>query len=178
MTQPYKIEEVKRIKERLEEAKSIILVDYKGINIEEVDELRNRMRNASVDYFVSKNSFIKIALNELGITDLDESLVGSTAVAVSKGDEVAPARELSKFKLDLMKEKDFPTFKTGYVSGKLMQAAELEQLAKLPSKEALLSMVLQGFNAPMSGIVGALQGIIRKFVYAVDAVAKKQEENN
>ena len=74
-----------------------------------------------------------------------------------------------------MKEKDFPTFKTGYVSGKLMQAPELEQLAKLPSKEALLSMVLQGFNAPMSGIVGALQGIIRKFVYAVDAVAKKQE---
>ena len=75
MAQPYKIEEVKKIKERLEEAKSIVLVDYKGINIEEVDELRNRMRNASVDYFVSKNSFIKIALNELGITDLDESLV-------------------------------------------------------------------------------------------------------
>jgi large subunit ribosomal protein L10 len=178
MAQPYKIEEVKRIKERLDDAKSIVLVDYKGINIEEVDELRNRMRNAGVDYFVSKNSFIKIALNELGITDLDESLVGSTAVAACKGDEVAPARELSRFKNDLMNEKEFPTFKTGYVSGKFMQAAELEQLAKLPSKEALLSMVLQGFNAPMSGIVGALQGIIRKFVYAVDAVAKKQEENN
>ena len=116
MAQPYKIEEVKRIKERLDEAKSIVLVDYKGINIEEVDELRNRMRNAGVDYFVSKNSFIKIALNELGITELDKSLVGSTAVATSKGDEVAPARELSKFKKDLMKDKEFPSFKTGYVS--------------------------------------------------------------
>lgn len=178
MAQPYKIEEVKKIRERLDDAKSIVLLDYKGINIEEVDELRNRMRNAGVDYFVSKNTFIKIALNEMGITDLDDSLVGSTAVASCKSDEVAPARELANFKTDLMKDKDFPSFKVGYVSGKFLQAAELEQLAKLPSKEALLSMILQGFNAPMSGIVGVLQGIIRKFVYAVDAVAKKQEENN
>lgn len=174
MAQPYKIEEVKKIKGRLENAKSIVLVDYKGINIEEVDELRNRMRNAGVDYFVSKNSFIKIALNDLGIKDLDESLVGSTAVAVCKDDEVAPARELSKFKKDIMDDKEFPSFKIGYVSGNLMQAAQLEQLAKLPSKEALLSMVLQGFNAPLSGLVGALQGIIRKFVYTVDAVAKQK----
>lgn len=178
MAQPYKIEEVKKIKERLENAKSIVLVDYKGINIEEVDELRNRMRNAGVDYFVSKNSFIKIALNELGINDLDKSLVGSTAIAACKADEVAPARELSKFRKDIMNDKEFPSFKTGYVSGNFMQAAELEQLAQLPSKEALLSMILQGFNAPMTGLVGALQGIIKKFVYAVDAVAKKQEEKN
>jgi large subunit ribosomal protein L10 len=178
MAQPYKIEEVKKIRERLDDAKSIVLIDYKGINIEQVDELRNRMRNAGVDYFVSKNTFIKIALNDIGIKDLDNELVGSTAVAVCKSDEVAPARELSKFKKDIMDDKEFPSFKAGYVAGKFMQVEELNQLAKLPSKEALLSMVLQGFNAPMSGIVGALQGIIRKFVYAVDAVAKKQEENN
>lgn len=174
MTQPYKIEEVKRIKERLDQAKSIVLVDYKGINIEEVDELRNRMRKAGVDYFVSKNSFIKIALNELGIKELDNSLIGSTAVAVSKSDEVAPARELFKFRKEIMDEKEFPSFKTGFVSGHLLPAAQLVKLAELPSKEALLSMILQGFNAPISGLVGVLQGIMRKFVFAVDAVAKKQ----
>ena len=77
-----------------------------------------------------------------------------------------------------MNDKEFPSFKTGYVSGKFMQADELEKLAKLPGKEVLLSMILQGFNAPMTGLVGALQGIIKKFVYTVDAVAKKQEEKN
>jgi len=174
MAQPYKIEEIKRIKERLENAKSIVLIDYKGINIEEVDELRNRMRNAHVDYFISKNTFIKIALNELGIEELNSNLMGPTAVAVSTDDEVAPARELANFKKDIMTDKEFPNFKVGLVSGKLMNVIELEQLAKLPSKEALLSMVLQGFNAPISGLVGVLQGILRKFVYTVDAVAKKE----
>jgi large subunit ribosomal protein L10 len=175
MAQLYKIEEIKRIKERLENAKSIVLIDYKGINIEEVDELRNRMRNAHVDYFISKNTFIKIALNDLGIEVLNSNLVGPTAIAVSSDDEVAPARELVKFKKDIMTDKEFPNFKVGFVSGKLMNIDELEQLAKLPSKEALLSMVLQGFNAPISGLVGVLQGILRKFVYTVDAVAKKEE---
>ena len=174
MAQPYKIAEIKKIKERLENAKSIVLIDYKGINIEEVDELRNRMRNAQVDYFISKNTFIKKALNDLGIEDLNSNLVGPTAVAVSSDDEVAPARELANFKKDIMAEKEFPAFKVGFVSGKLLSIKELEQLAKLPSKEALLSMVLQGFNAPISGLVGVLQGILRQFVYTVDAVAKKE----
>ncbi len=176
MPQPYKIEEVKKIKKRLENAKSIVLIDYKGINIEEVDELRNRMRNSGVDYFISKNTFIKIALNELGISELDSQLVGPTAIATSINDEVAPARELLKFKKDLMKDKDFPVFKIGFIAGDVMDVSNLEQLAELPSKEVLLAMILQGFNAPISGFVGVLQGILRKFVYTIDAVSKKQEE--
>ncbi|NQV18584.1 MAG: 50S ribosomal protein L10 [Armatimonadetes bacterium] len=176
MVQAYKIDEVKKIKERLDNAKAIVLVDYKGVNIEEVDELRNRMRNAKVDYFVSKNTFIKIALNELGISDLDNHLVGSTAIAVAITDEVAPARELIKFKEDITKDKDFPSFKVGLISGEFMTAEQLEKLAKLPAKEVLLSMVLQGFNAPIVGFVGVLQGILRKFVFAVDEIAKQKAE--
>ena len=178
MVQAYKIEEVKKLKERLEGAKSIVLVDYKGINIEEVDELRNRMRNAGVDYFVSKNTLIKIALNELGINALDNSLVGPTAVAACKNDEIAPARELEKFKKEITKDKDFPSFKVGLVTNELFDAAQLKQLASLPSREELLARILQGFNAPITGFIGTLQGIIRKFVYAVDAIAKQKEENN
>ncbi len=176
MAQSYKIEEVKQIKNRLENAKSIILVDYKGINIEEVDELRNRFRSAKVDYFISKNTFIKIALNDLGIKDLDNYLKGPTAIASSAMDEVAPARELVKFKKDIMPDKEFPNFKVGFVTGDLMDVDQLKKLAELPGKEALLSMVLQGFNAPMTGLVGALQGILRKFVYTLDAVAKEKNK--
>jgi large subunit ribosomal protein L10 len=176
MVQAYKIDEVKKVKERLQNAKSIVLIDYKGINIEEVDELRNRMRNAEVDYFISKNTFIKLALNELGISELDSQLVGPTAIATTIVDEVAPARELAKFRKEIMEDKDFPNFKLGLVDGKVMEASELEQLAKLPSKEVLISMILQGFNAPVTGFVGVLNSILRKFVYAVDAIAKIQEE--
>ena len=176
MVQAYKIDEVKKVKERLQNAKSIVLIDYKGINIEEVDELRNRMRNAEVDYFISKNTFIKLALNELGISELDSQLVGPTAIATTTIDEVAPARELAKFRKEIMEEKDFPNFKLGVVDGKVMEASELEQLAKLPSKEVLISMILQGFNAPVTGFVGVLNGILRKFVYALDAIEIIQEE--
>ena len=131
MLQQYKIDEVNQLKDRMTNAKSIVLVDYKGINIEEVDELRTRMRNANVDYFVSKNTFIKIALNELGIDGLDEYLVGSTAVAVSLEDEVSPAREFAKFKKDVVRDKDFPNFKHGYVSGNVIDGAQLQQLSQL-----------------------------------------------
>lgn len=175
MIQTYKKEAVKNIKDRLDNAKSIVLIDYKGINIEEVDELRNRMRNADVDYFISKNTFIKIALNELGIKEFDEHLSGPTAVAISKIDEVAAARELAKFKKDVMDDKDFPKFKIGIVGSDVMEVSQLEQLSKLPSKEVLLSMVLQGFNAPITGFVGALSGILRKFIYAIDTIAKEKE---
>ncbi|MDP8269356.1 MAG: 50S ribosomal protein L10 [Candidatus Tenebribacter davisii] len=176
MVQAYKEEAIKVIKDRLDNAKSIVLIDYKGINIEEVDELRNRMRSADVDYFISKNTFIKIALNELGIKEFDEHLNGPTAVAISKVDEVTAARELSKFKNDIMEDKDFPKFKIGLVGKDIMNIDQLEQLAKLPSKEVLLSMVLQGFNAPITGFVGALSGILRKFIYAIDTIAKAKEK--
>ena len=177
MLQQYKIDEVNKIKERLESAKSIVLIDYKGINIEEVDELRNRMRDAKVDYFVSKNTFIRIALNELGMNGLEKYLVGPTAVASSKEDEVAPARELAKFKKEVVKGKSYPTFKHGLIAGDVMSSEQLSKLSQLPGKEVLLSQILQGFNAPITGFVGALQGIIRKFVYAVDAIAKEKADN-
>ena len=177
MVQQYKVDEVGQIKERLQKAKSIILLDYKGINIEEVDMLRNRMRNAEVDYFVSKNTFIKIALNDLGITSLDPYLKGPTAVAAADIDEVAPARELAGFIKEVMADKDFPAFKIGLISGEIMEPAQLKQLAELPSKDVLIAKMLAGFNAPITGFVGVLQGIIRKFLYAVDEIAKQKENN-
>ena len=175
MIQNYKKNTVDDIKERIDGAKSIVLLDYKGINVEEVNELRRRMFEDNVDYFVSRNAFIKIALNEAGINELDKDLVGPTAIAVSKIDEVTPARIIPKFKKEVMEGKEFPSFKAGYVDGNYLNASELEKLAALPSKEELLAKMLAGFNAPITGFVGALSGIVRKFVYVVDAIAQKEE---
>jgi len=174
MVQAYKHDLLKDLKIRLTGAKAIVLIDYKGINVEEVSELRNRLREAGVDYFVQKNTLVKIALNELGITSLDNDLVGPTAVAVCKGDEITPARVTAKFVKEVMDKKEFPQFKAGYVDGTRMDRAELIALAKLPSREELLSKVLGSVQAPLSGFVGVLQGVIRKFVYAVDAIAKEK----
>ena len=176
MVQSVKYDIVKDLTERLSSAKAIVLVDYKGINIVQVNQLRNRFRESQADYFVQKNTLIKIALNSLGITELDPYLQGPTAVAVSKLDEVSPAREIIKFLKEVMEDKSYPSFKAGYIAGHLFSAAELTALAKLPSREELLAQVLSCINAPVSNFVSINQGIIRKFVYAVDAIAKKQAE--
>ena len=174
MVQAYKIDIVKNLKERLQDAKAIVLVDYKGINIEEVNQLRSRFRKDNVDYLVQKNTLVKIALNDLGITELDNYLMGPTALAICKSDEIAPARVMVKFLKEVMEEKEFPKFKAGYVSGNVFNANQMAALAKLPSREELIAKVLGCTQAPISRLLGVTQGIIRKFVYAVDAVAKNK----
>lgn len=178
MVKAYKKEIVEQLKERLQDAKSIVVVDYKGINIEEVDNLRDRLRKENVDYFVAKNTYVKIALNELGVSELDDHMKGPSAVAVSKEDEVTPARIIAGFKKEVMGDKEFPRFKAGYVDGQLFLADDVDALSKLPSKDELLAKVLASFNSPIQGFVGALNGIIRQFVGVVDAIAKKQAEEN
>jgi len=176
MVQNVKYDIVKDLTNRLSGAKAIVLVDYKGINIEQVNQLRNRFRNSQVDYFVQKNTLIKIALNGMGITELDSYLTGPSAVAVCKLDEVSPARELVKFLKEVMEDAKFPSFKAGYVSGQTLDATQLLALATMPSREELLAKVLGSAQAPITNFVSVTQGIIRKFVYAVDAIRKKQAE--
>lgn len=176
MVQSVKYDIVENLKSRLDGAKAIVLVDYKGMNIEQVNALRARFRASGVDYFVQKNTLIKLALNELGINDLDSELVGPTAVAVCNLDEVSPARVMTKFLKEVMEDAKFPKFKAGYVAGHVFSENELKALALLPSREELLAKVLGGLQAPITGFLGVSQGIIRKFVYALDAVAKKQAQ--
>lgn len=176
MAKDYKVNKVEELKERLSDARAIVLVDYKGINVEQDSLLRGRFREEKVDYFVAKNTLIHIALKDLGISALDLHLNGPTAVAVSKKDEVAPARVIKKF-VETELEKDMKhllAFKAGFVGGELFSTAQLDQLANLPSREELLGKILAGFNAPITGFVGVLQGVIRKFVYAVDEIAKSK----
>jgi len=176
MVQSVKYDIVSHLKERLDSAKAIVLVDYKGINIEQVNLLRRSFRGGEVDYFVQKNTLIKLALHDLGITALDDHLQGPTAVAVCRTDEVTPARVLVKFLKDVMEDANFPRFKAGYVAGHVFNEKELVALAALPSREELLAKVLGSMSAPLTGFMGVTQGIIRKFVYALDAIAKKQAE--
>jgi large subunit ribosomal protein L10 len=153
---------VSDVKERLQRAKSVVLVDYKGINVEDVTELRKRFREAGVDYKVFKNTLFKRAASEMGIEALHEQLQGTVAVAFGYNDPVAPAKTLNQFLKD--KPKSTLTVKGGYVEGNMMDANGIKALGDLPSRDILIAMVL-----------GGLQGSIRNLAYMLNTIKENKE---
>ena len=134
-----------------------VLVDYKGINVEDDTILRRELREANVDYSVVKNTLTRFAAKEIGFDAFDEHLHGTTALAVCTDDPIAPARILCKF----AKTHENFKVKIGFMDGKVMDASEVIAIAELPSKEVLLSQVLYGFNGPLTKLVVALTEIAK-----------------
>lgn len=156
---------------KLKSATSGVFVDYKGITVEKDTKLRNDLRNAGVEYTVVKNTLTRFAAREAGLDGLDDILNGTTALAVSLNDAVAPAKILFEY---ASKSADKFKIKAGFVEGKVIGVADVENLAKLPSKEVLIAKVLGGFNAPISGFVNVLNGNMRGLVVALNAIAEKK----
>lgn len=166
-----KKEIVREITQKFTNAKSIVLIDYKGISVEKATLLRNKAREANVDYKVYKNTLARLAAKDSGCEGLVEHLVGSIAIAVSDSDQIAPAKLLSNF----IKENKILTIQAGYVDGKVLNAREVENLASLPSKEELVAKMLGSMNAPLSGLVNVLNGNIRGLVVALNAIKEQKE---
>ena len=155
-----KKEEVSALAAKMKEAKLVLLTDYRGINVEDVTNLRTELRNAKAEYKVIKNNITRRALAECGIEGLQEQLTGPTAVIMSNEDYLEPAKAIYKFS----KDNDFYKIKGGVIEGKVMTAEEIITLAKLPSRETLLSM-----------LAGALLGNISKLAVALDQVKVQKE---
>ena len=155
-----KKEEVANLAAKMKEAKLVLLTDYRGINVEDVTNLRTELRNAKAEYKVIKNNITRRALAECGIEGLEEQLTGPTAVIMSNEDYLEPAKAIYKFS----KDNDFYKIKGGVIEGKVMTAEEIITLAKLPSRETLLSM-----------LAGALLGNISKLAVALDQVKVQKE---
>ena len=147
-----------------------VLVSYKGITVEDDVKLRKELREAGVQYSVVKNTLLKRAVDEVGLTDLDGVFSGTTALAASKDDYVAAARILCNY----AKNSESFEVKAGFAEGKALSAEEVAELAKLPSKEVLVAKVLGGLNAPLSGFVGVLNATLTGLVVALNAIAEKQ----
>lgn len=145
----------------LKECNLILLVDYRGITVEDVTKLRNDVREANAEYRVIKNNIIKRALNVNGNNELDNLLEGPTALITSKEDYLAPAKAIYNF----AKNNEFYKIKGGIIEGKVMTAEEIITLAKLPSRQELLAK-----------LAGALLGNITKLAVALDQV-RSQKEN-
>lgn len=152
---------IKELAEQFKTDKLILLVDYRGINVEQVTKLRSDLRNANASYKVIKNNIVKRALNLNGENGLDSLLEGPTAVVTSKEDYLEASKIIYKFS----KDNDFYKIKGGIIDGKVMTAEEIIILAKLPSRQELLAK-----------LAGALLRNITKLAVALDQV-KVQKEN-
>lgn len=163
---------VEEIKEAIQNAKSVTIAAYNGITVEDITDLRNQFRAQDVVYKVYKNTMVRRAFNDLGMTDLDEILNGPNAFIFSNGEMVEGPKIAAKFAQD---HKEQFQIVAGYMDGHAMTSDEVVALSKLPSKDVLLSMVLRGLQGPISGFANASQGILRKAVYAFNAIKEKKE---
>jgi len=156
-----KQEKVATLTELLKGAASGVLVDYKGITVEQDTKLRKELREAGVIYTVEKNSVLRFAMKNVGLDELTSVLEGTTAIAISNDDQTAPARILGKY-AEGSKEKF--KLKAGFIGEEIYDAQSVMALSKIPSKEVLLSQ-----------LVGALQGPMQKLAAIVKAVADSKE---
>lgn len=150
---------VAQIKEKLTTAQSVVLVDYRGLNVAEVTELRKQFRAAGVEYAVLKNSLVGIAAKEAGIEGLDSILEGPTALAFGMTDAVAPAKIIAEF----AKKNDKLKVKAGILDGAILDVAGVEKLSAIPSREVLIAKVM-----------GSMMSAVSKFVYVVEAIRKQK----
>jgi large subunit ribosomal protein L10 len=156
-----KKQEVNEATKRFQDSVSCVVVDYRGLTVKEVTELRNKLRAEGAELKVLKNNISRRAATEAGYEKLADVFTGPSAVVFSENDAVAPARIVYEF----AKTHEKLELKGGYVERKLVNVEQLAEVAKLPNREGMLSMLLSVLQAP-----------VRNFAYAVKAISEKDAE--
>ena len=147
---------VDQLSDRIGKATAVVFVDYKGITVAQDTELRNKFREAGVEYSVVKNTLTRLAANKVGFDQFDEVLNGTTSMATTTDDPIAPARIISEF---AKKNKNALKIKGGIVEGKVQSVDALNAFGELPSKNALIAQVLGTFLAPITSLAFVIDQI-------------------
>jgi len=163
---------IEQLQETIEKAASIYLADFTGLNVEQITDLRRKCRAEGVSFQVVKNTLAIKASRAVELEQLTEHFRGPTAMAVSLDDPTAPARIL----VDFHKEHEKPQVKLGFVDGRVLDADEVKKLASLPTRDQLISQVMQLAQAPAQGFVGVLNALMSQVVRTVDAVRDGKEK--
>ncbi len=163
---------VAELTEKLKGAAGGGIVDYKGITVAEDTALRSEMRKNGVEYAVVKNTLTRFAAQNAGLEGLSDMLNGTTSLAISAEDPVAPARVVAEFAKKMNGQKF--AIKAGFVDGKIINVAEVNALAELPSKEVLLSMLLSAMQGPVRGLAVSLDATITGLARSLQAVADQK----
>ena len=160
------------IKEKIQDAKSVVFVKFSGLTVAEDTELRREFRKKDVEYKVYKNTLIRKAFESLGITDFNDDLNGPTAVAFGT-DETGAAKVI----VDAAKKyQDKVTVKSAFVDGARVDVNGVKTLAAMPSKEELIAKMLGSMQAPISNFVGVLSAMPRGLVVALNAIAEQKAQ--
>jgi large subunit ribosomal protein L10 len=166
-----KTESISEIKELLESSTAVYLTDYHGINVEDISDIRNQFRNEGVRYKVFKNTLVKRALDEVGKYDkIADHLIGMTGFAFTSTNPLAPAKIINKYFVD----KEKLSLKACYVEGEYFEGSQLKALAALPTKDELIASIMGSLDSPVSGIVGAINAVMRDLVNVVDQVSQRE----
>jgi large subunit ribosomal protein L10 len=160
---------IERYKERFGEVKDFIFTDYRGLTVEQISELRGKLRDQSAEYRVVKNNFAKLALTQMEYPDVSDFLVGPTAVALAKSESGPVVKAI----LDL--GRDWPvSVKGGIIDGKVFNAEQVEEYSKLPTRDELIAKLMGTMNAPLQNLVYAMNGVTQKLVRVLQAVVDKK----
>jgi large subunit ribosomal protein L10 len=163
---------VEEIKQKIQDAKSVVFVKFNGLTVAQDTELRREFRKNNVEYKVLKNTLIRRAFNDLGVTAFDEDLNGPTSVAFG-ADETGAAKVI----VDAVKKYDDKVaIKCAYVEGNKVDEKGVKELAAMPSKEQLVAKMLGSLQAPIANFVGVLSAMPRSLVIALNAVAEKKAQ--
>jgi large subunit ribosomal protein L10 len=159
------------LNEKLEKAKSAILVDYRGLTVEEDTDLRSKLKKANIEYKVIKNTYLVFAAKNNGLDELVPFLSGPTGIAISYDDEIAPSKVLFEYS----KSNEKLELKAGVIDGKIVNVNEIKALASLPPKDVLIAKALGSMKAPISGLVNVLNANVRGLVVALNAIAQQKQ---
>ena len=159
---------------RIADVRGIYLADFSGMTVQSLSLLRKRCREQGVQFRVIKNTLLKRAFNARGIQELDDHLVGPTGLVFSPQDEMAPAKILA----DFAKEFEKPRMKAAVVDGRFYDDKAIARLAKLPSREVLLSQLLGTFVAPMTTFLGAVEALLATPANMADALAREKSKTS
>jgi len=173
MDRETKHEIVGKLKEELQGVDSVFLCNFSGLTVDKDTQLRRNMRESGSNYTVYKNTLLKLAFNGTDFSQMDDSLVGNTALVYHREDTVG----LAKIIRDFAKANEAFEFKAGVVEGKVIDVSELDALASLPSKEVLVSKLMYMMNYPIQGLATVLSGVSRKLVVALDQIKQQKEQS-
>jgi large subunit ribosomal protein L10 len=162
----FKEQQVRELHDRFSRAKAAILADYKGLNVQKVNELRKMLRGAEVELKVIKNTLAIIASKGTPFEAASRYFTGPTSLALSYKDPIAPA----KIMVSYAKKNDKLNIKAGILEGKLIEADGIRRLSELPPKEVLIAKTLFCMKMPATNLVSVLQGIMKKFIYTLKAI--------
>jgi large subunit ribosomal protein L10 len=172
MVRPEKVVAVEFLTAKIGSSQGIVLADFTGLTVKAMGELRGLCREQNVEFHVVKNRLMRRAAAAADSAALTDILSGPTGVAFGMKGPIEAAKVLTEF----AKTNEKLSIKGGYLDGKLLSAAEVTALSKVPSRDELLSMLMSAMQGPTRGFVGTLHGVLSKFVRTLDAIAQKKGE--